>query len=266
MKSIYTNITFYVMIQFFFLINMNIRSEGTNQHDAKVIPKKTERVVKEISTDIEDLEKSKSTNIEEIRKRKKYQIALSQSIFSLSLQYNWNSKISIATTTFYKDGYRESTGFVNLYHTKENYSRQILQINLKFFPFVKFPMYLTSGIGRNFVGQFFRKNNFGSFKSSTNTYSSYYETIEEDYNSFFYLDTGVGFQWVLENGLLFCIEGHNYQPYKIKHHTHYYDWSAGDRENPLVSYFIYREINKSTESQLYSRQIPEILLWIGYAF
>ncbi|MCP5494707.1 MAG: hypothetical protein H7A23_09140 [Leptospiraceae bacterium] len=261
---------FRAIVLFSFLIFTNLWSQDLSQYNGNiVIPERTERILKEPPDSSKKPKKSKYKHQGVFREREKYQISFSQFFISLSLQYNWSSKVSMATSIFYKDGFQEHKEyenygeFIEVYNLKRRYSLRMLQANIKVFPFAKFPIYLTGGIGRNFVGQFRKQGKLGSFEPSTNIYTQDYSPIVvEDINALTFLDSGIGFQWIFGNGLFLGVEWHKYHPYKIKHNIHFY---MVDDNSSLTNYFLQKEFNQYI-TVLDSPKLPEILLWIGYAF
>ncbi|MCB1191458.1 MAG: hypothetical protein KDK90_13525 [Leptospiraceae bacterium] len=235
----------------------------------------------------------KSLNQKELRTKHKLQLSvLSLPYYSLNFQYHLGSKISLGSNLFYYDR-REamqsdvyfsendyliaSENNINIRHKKLDKRKTIAQFHLKFFPFEKFPLYFIAGINRDFRGENYRFEYWGNFLVSQNQLIPYYSvTYTHDLKPGYFGNVGLGFQWIFQKRYFIGCEVQSYYPIKRKENEHLY---SGVRSIPSLDQRGYDEIiganlikilmnsdkgllmNSHTKNQL-----PEILLWIGYAF
>ncbi len=210
-----------------------------------------------------------------IRQNNKWQISVIQpTMYSLNLQYNLSSKFSIGTALFYKDEYvtkntigivgRNTLGFIS---QELDTKRMIAKFDLKYFPFEKFPIYATIGLGRDFIGKSYTNEYWGAWIVDTSRFSPYPQTYTIDYEPEYLYSYGIGFQWIFKNNFFVAIEVNKILPLDRKKNSHLYTHVRGIPNTsliPIQSYIISALTIPNVDID--GERLPKGMLWFGYSF
>lgn len=183
-------------------------------------PTKTTEPEKESSQP--NTEPKDNTNLTqaEIRKKRKLEIGIgygegndkfseTPGFLNLNLEYNLTSRFSVGYSHLHKQRFSTSpylNPFLNLSILEKTNSLEVGLLNFRYYFFEKFPLYITGGMGRDYVSH---------YKSVEYQYAKRYEDgtsvnipVIREVNSPLanYKFYGLGFQWVFQKGFFIGIE------------------------------------------------------------
>jgi|JI9StandDraft_2_1071091.scaffolds.fasta_scaffold25510_2 hypothetical protein len=156
----------------------------------------------------------------EIRKKRKLEIGIgygegndkfseTPGFLNLNLEYNLTSRFSVGYSHLHKQKFSTSpylNPFLNFSILEKTNSLEVGLLNLRYYFFEKFPLYITAGVGRDYVSH---------YKSVEYQYAKRYDDgtsvnipVIREVNSPLanYRFYGLGFQWVFQNGFFIGIE------------------------------------------------------------
>ena len=167
-------------------------------------------------------ESKDNTNLtqSEIRKKRKLEIGIgygdgdqnlspTRYFNSLSLEYNLTSRFSVGYSQLHKEHFTTSLylnpkGIFSV--LEKTNSLEVGLINFRYYFFEKFPLYITGGIGRDYVSRIKTVEYQYAYKNQDGT-SAYSPVIRETSalpSNYKFL--GFGFQWIFQNGFFVNIE------------------------------------------------------------
>ncbi|MBK9500026.1 MAG: hypothetical protein IPO06_11775 [Leptospiraceae bacterium] len=183
-------------------------------------PTKTTEPEKESSQP--NTEPKDNTNLTqaEIRKKRKLEIGIgygegndkfseTPGFLNLNLEYNLTSRFSVGYSHLHKQRFSTSpylNPFLNLSILEKTNSLEVGLLNFRYYFFEKFPLYITGGMGRDYVSH---------YKSVEYQYAKRYEDgtsvnipVIREVNSPLanYKFYGLGFQWVFQKGFFIGVE------------------------------------------------------------
>lgn len=234
----------------------------------------------------------KTFNQGELRDTNRLQFSTSAPYYSLSLRYNVNSKISLGARFFHfqnhKDIFQNDIYFakneylipsqenVNIRYKKLDKRKEIGQFFLNYFPFERIPLYLALGINYDFRGETFIYEDWGFLIITQNQFNPNLATYTHNLKPGFFGNLGLGFQWIFQKKYFIGFEVQKYYPINRKENEYFHATLRGiptDNQtiiNGVINAALIQSIIKNDKGLLYNShiktQIPEILLWIGYAF
>ncbi|MBP7283420.1 MAG: hypothetical protein KBA66_17685 [Leptospiraceae bacterium] len=170
----------------------------------------------------EESEDNSNLTQAEIRKKRKWELGLgygesnqdfspTPGIMNLNLEYNWTSRFSIGYTHLHERSFSTQfnvnasiLGYVGMIENTN--TLEVGLLNFRYYLFEKFPLYITGGWGRDWIGRdkvvdyqygYFSRN--GLIQNSPLIRERI--TMPSEYR--FY---GLGFQWVFQNGFFIGLE------------------------------------------------------------
>lgn len=229
---------------------------------------------------------SKINNITQgvLRKQNKLQVAISPLSQSINLQYNINSKVSINTSFSVIGRYEAENEFVYstsisnlaLEYKKFDYRGLITKFDLKLFPIDEFPIYITTGISKDFYGKSYTYEMWGFLNVNNLEFTFSPNTYTQDLKPEFFYDIGIGFQWIFKNNIFLSIEAYKYYFVNRKINEHSYAYVRGftdasfyepDYINGIILRNYTEYINRNYHVNLNSiSPLPKYMIWFGYSF
>ncbi len=166
-------------------------------------------------------ESKDNTNLtqSEIRKKRKLEIGIgygvgnlnfSQTprIMNLNLEYNLTSRFSIGYAHQHAKKYSTSPrfGFNGAWNmVEETNLLEVGLLNFRYYFFEKFPLYVTGGMGRDFVSHYKSvRYQYGWYENGYTQNSPVMRETNSPPANYRFL--GLGFQWVFQNGFFIGIE------------------------------------------------------------
>ena len=182
-------------------------------------PTKTVEPDKEASKTSTESKDNTNLTQAEIRKKRKLEIGIGYGegkdklshtvgIINLNLQYNLTSRFSIGYSHLHKQKFSTSpylNPFLNFSILEKTNSLEVGLLNLRYYFFEKFPLYITGGVGRDYVSHYktveyqYGYLDYGSFRN---------DPVIREVNSPLanYTFLGFGFQWIFQNGFFIGVE------------------------------------------------------------
>ena len=155
----------------------------------------------------------------EIRKKRKLEIGIgygegndkfseTPGFLNLNLEYNLTSRFSVGYSHLHKQKFSTSpylNPFLNFSILEKTNSLEVGLLNLRYYFFEKFPLYITGGVGRDYVSHYktveyqYGYLDYGSFRN---------DPVIREVNSPLanYTFLGFGFQWIFQNGFFIGVE------------------------------------------------------------
>jgi hypothetical protein len=198
-----------------------IDNSKSNPTDNTNNPTKATEPDKEAPQKKEDELTKDNTNLTqaEIRKKRKIEIGIGygegntafsemRGFLNLNLEYNLTSRFSIGYSHLHKQRFSTSPYFdvYGLGVLEKTNSLEIGLLNFRYYFFEKFPLYITGGMGRDYVSHYNRVLYQYGYLKDDGSFGN--NPVIREVNSPLanYRFYGLGFQWVFQNGFFIGVE------------------------------------------------------------
>lgn len=156
----------------------------------------------------------------EIRKKRKIEIGLGhgevntafsemRGFLNLNLQYNLTSRFSIGYSHLHKQKFSTSlylNPFLNFSILEKTNSLEVGLLNFRYYFFEKFPLYITGGVGRDYVSHYKTVEYQYGYLNDDGSIGNIPAIREVNSPLANYEFLGFGFQWVFQNGFFIGVE------------------------------------------------------------
>lgn len=213
----------YILLLFitFPIFTQSINNSKPTPADTIDNSKITTEIGRDFSQSNQNEESKDNTNLTqaEIRKKRKWEIGLgygagnlnfSQTprIMNLSLEYNLTSRFSVGYAHLHAKKYSTSPriGFNGAWNMGEETNLlEVGLLNFRYYFFEKFPLYITGGLGRDFVSHYKRVDyQYGWYENGYTQNSPVIRETNSPPANYQFL--GLGFQWIFQNGFFIGVE------------------------------------------------------------
>lgn len=156
----------------------------------------------------------------EIRKKRKLEIGIgyvkgnqdflpSSGSLNLNLEYNLTSRFSVGYSHLHKQRFSTSpylNPFLNFSILEKTNSLEVGLLNFRYYLFEKFPLYITGGMGRDYVSHYKTVEYQYGYLNDDRSFGN--NPVIREVNSPLanYKFLGFGFQWVFQNGFFIGAE------------------------------------------------------------
>ncbi len=194
----------------------NSKSTSTDNTNNPTTTIEPDKEVSQSNTEPKD-----NTNLtqSEIRKKRKLEIGLGygegntafsemRGFLNLNLEYNLTSRFSLGYSHLHKQRFSTSPylDIIGIGVFEKTNSLEVGLLNFRYYFFEKFPLYITGGMGRDYVSHYKRvQYQYGYLNNDLSFGNS---PVIREVNSPLanYRFYGLGFQWVFQNGFFIGIE------------------------------------------------------------
>jgi hypothetical protein len=221
----------------------------------------------EINSKTEKSDAKSNLTQADIRSQRRWEIGGigATGIASLRVEYNLTSKFSLGYSHFhYKDILWKAQinpypGFASLRSVEEQFTAEVGRLNARYYLWELFPLYITGGIGRNFIGGKIKTYQYGNLYPD-GSFSPHPVVIDKTFSPYNFLFAGLGFQWVFKNGVFIGLESFLVKSLNHRTKTSYTILDTNYSQTQLLLNLL------NTDEKEISGNFMLQDFWFGYAF